>query len=45
VVVTPDKDQFTNGLIDGYRSADRKMLCANLPLLDWRSSSPPPAVG
>jgi len=37
VVVTPNKDQFNNGVIDGYLAIDPrtgKMLCANLPLLD-----------
>lgn len=37
VVVTPDKDQFNNGVIDGFLAVDArtgKMLCANLPLLD-----------
>jgi hypothetical protein len=37
VVVTPDKGQFNNGVIDGYLAIDPrtgKMLCANLPLLD-----------
>ena len=37
VVVTANKDQFNNGVIDGYLAIDPrtgKMLCANLPLLD-----------
>jgi hypothetical protein len=37
VVVTANKDQFNNGVIDGYMAIDPrtgKMLCANLPLLD-----------
>jgi hypothetical protein len=37
VVVTPHKDQFNNGVIDGYLALDArtgKLLCANLPLLD-----------
>jgi len=37
VVVTAKKDQFNNGVIDGYLAIDPrtgKMLCANLPLLD-----------
>ena len=37
VVVTAKKDQFNNGVIDGYLAVDPrtgKMLCANLPLLD-----------
>jgi len=37
VVVTPDKDQFNNGVIDGFLAVDArtgKILCANLPLLD-----------
>jgi hypothetical protein len=37
VVVTANKDQFNDGVIDGYLSIDArsgKMLCANLPLLD-----------
>jgi hypothetical protein len=37
VVVTPDKEKFNNGVIDGYLAIDPrtgKMLCANLPLLD-----------
>ena len=37
VVVTADKDQFNNGVIDGFLALDArtgKMLCANLPLLD-----------
>lgn len=37
VVVTADKDQFNNGIIDGFLALDArtgKMLCANLPLLD-----------
>lgn len=37
VVVTADKDQFNNGVIDGFLAVDArtgKMLCANLPLLD-----------
>ena len=37
VVVTPDKDQFNDGIIDGFLAIDArsgKILCANLPLLD-----------
>ncbi len=37
VVVTPDKDMYNNGVIDGYLAIDPrtgKMICANLPLLD-----------
>jgi len=37
VVVTADKDQFNNGIIDGFLALDArtgKILCANLPLLD-----------
>ena len=37
VVVTPDKDQYDNGVIDGYLALDAKtgdFLCANLPMLD-----------
>jgi len=37
VVVTANKDQFNNGIIDGYLAVDArtgKILCANLPLLD-----------
>jgi len=37
VVVMANKDQFNNGVIDGYLTVDPrtgKMLCANLPLLD-----------
>jgi hypothetical protein len=37
VVVTANKDQFNNGVIDGYLAVDArtgKILCANLPLLD-----------
>ena len=37
VVVTADKDQFNNGVIDGFLAVDArtgKILCANLPLLD-----------
>jgi len=37
VVATPNKDQFSNGIIDGYLALDArtgKILCANLPLLD-----------
>jgi len=37
VVVTADKDQFNNGVIDGFLALDArtgKILCANLPLLD-----------
>lgn len=37
VVVTANKDQFNNGVIDGFLALDAhtgKMLCANLPLLD-----------
>lgn len=37
VVVTADKHQFNNGVIDGFLAVDArtgKILCANLPLLD-----------
>ena len=37
VVVTPNRDQFNDGVIDGYLALDArtgKMLCANLPMLD-----------
>jgi hypothetical protein len=37
VVVTANKDQFNNGVIDGYLALDARtgrILCANLPLLD-----------
>jgi len=37
VVVAANKDQFNNGVIDGYLAIDPrtgKMVCANLPLLD-----------
>jgi hypothetical protein len=37
VVVTANKDQFNNGVIDGSLALDArtgKILCANLPLLD-----------
>lgn len=37
VVVTPNKDQFNNGVIDGFLALDArtgKILCANLPMLD-----------
>jgi len=37
VVVTPNKDQFKNGVIDGFLALDArtgKILCANLPMLD-----------
>ena len=37
VVVTPNKDQFKNGVIDGYLALDAqtgKLLCANLPMLN-----------
>lgn len=37
VVVTPNKDQFNNGVIDGYLALDArsaKILCANLPMLN-----------
>jgi len=37
VVVTTNKDQFNNGIIDGYLALDArtgKILCANLPLID-----------
>lgn len=37
VVVTPNKDQHKNGVIDGYLALDArngKILCANLPMLD-----------
>jgi hypothetical protein len=37
VVVTADKDQFNNGVIDGFLALDARsgaLLCANLPLLE-----------
>src|SRR5260370_34162346 len=37
VVVTSNKDQFNNGVIDGYLALDAhtgEILCANLALLD-----------
>jgi hypothetical protein len=37
VVVTPDKDQYKDGVIDGYLALDARngrILCANLPMLD-----------
>jgi len=37
VVVTPNKDQFNHGVIDGYLALDArngKLRCANLPLID-----------
>jgi hypothetical protein len=37
MIVTANKDQFNNGVIDGYLAIDArtgKILCANLPLLD-----------
>lgn len=37
VVVTPNKDQFDNGVIDGFLALDArtgKILCANLPMLN-----------
>jgi hypothetical protein len=37
VVVTANKDQFNNGVIDGYLALDArnaKLLCTNLPMLD-----------
>ena len=37
VVVTENKKQFNNGVIDGYLALDAntgELLCANLPLLD-----------
>lgn len=37
VAVTENKDQFNNGVIDGYLALDAltgKIRCANLPLLD-----------
>jgi hypothetical protein len=37
VVVTANKDQFNNGVIDGYLALDArnaKILCTNLPMLD-----------
>jgi hypothetical protein len=36
-VVTPNKDQFNEGVIDGYLALGARtgeMLCANLPMLD-----------
>ena len=37
VVATGDKDQFNNGLIDGFLALDARtgaLLCANLPMLE-----------
>jgi len=37
VVVTANKDQFDNGVINGYLALDArngKLLCANLPMLN-----------
>jgi hypothetical protein len=37
VVVTPNKDQYKAGVIDGYLAVDARngrILCANLPMLD-----------
>ncbi len=37
VVVTGKKEQFSNGIIDGYLALDARsgrLLCTNLPLLD-----------
>jgi hypothetical protein len=37
VVVTPNKDQYKDGVIDGYLAVDARngrILCANLPMLD-----------
>ena len=37
VVVTANKDQFNNGVIDGYLALDArngKIVCTNLPMLD-----------
>jgi hypothetical protein len=37
VVVTANKDQFNNGIIDGYLALNAhngQIVCANLPLLD-----------
>ncbi|MGZ4988942.1 MAG: hypothetical protein ACXWBP_12915 [Limisphaerales bacterium] len=37
VVVTADKDQFNNGVIDAFLAVDARtgtILCANLPLLN-----------
>ena len=37
VVVTANKDQFNNGVIDGYLALNARngqIVCANLPLLD-----------
>jgi hypothetical protein len=37
VVVTPNKDQYNKGIIDGYLALDARQgrfLCANLPMLD-----------
>ncbi len=37
VVVTPNKDQFDNGVIDGFLALDAqtgKIVCANLPMLN-----------
>ena len=37
VVVTANKDQFNNGVIDGFLALDArtgKILCANLPMLN-----------
>ena len=37
IVVTLNKDQYNNGVIDGYLALDARngrILCANLPMLD-----------
>jgi hypothetical protein len=37
VVVTPNKDQYKDGVIDGYLALDARngrILCANLPMVD-----------
>jgi hypothetical protein len=37
VVVTPNKDQYRNGVIDGFLALDAltgRILCANLPMLN-----------
>lgn len=37
VVVTPNKDQFSNGVIDGFLALDARsgrIVCANLPMLE-----------
>ena len=37
VVVRTNKEQFNNGIIDGYLALDARtgnILCANLPLFD-----------